>query len=299
MTNRSRAFILAKISPPEAPNPTAAPPPTRPTLILTAVLAAFSLPLCIMYAFQLIDSVTSPAPGSIWPEAIDWQNWRFLWESIDQARPSVWRVTLNTFLFAATTACAVTALSLTAGYALSRLNFPARRFFLAGLIVLHAFPTITLIIAIFIILQFLGLYDSLAGVILVKAALELPFGIWIMKGFYDNVPWELEMAGVQDGASRFRVWFDIVLLQIKPGLAALLILSFLSGWSEFVLPLVLAPGGGAPMLSTYMYAVISDESNQDFGLFKAIGLFYATPVVLIYLIFQRRLMSIHGGGVKG
>jgi inositol-phosphate transport system permease protein len=214
---------------------------SKATVTLTLILALCSLPLCIMYAFQLIDSVTRPAPGSIWPEALDLQNWRFLWETIDSARPSVWRVTLNTFIFAATTATIVTAMSLTAGYALSRLNFPARRFFLAGLIVLHAFPTITLIIAIFIILQFLGLYDSLAGVILVKAALELPFGIWIMKGFYDTVPWELEMAGVQDGASRFRVWAEIVLPQIMPGLSALLILSFLSGWSEFVLPLVLPP----------------------------------------------------------
>ncbi len=271
----------------------------RSTLILTLILTLCSLPLGIMYAFQLIDSITRPAPGSIWPEAFDLQNWRFLWETIDSARPSVWRVTLNTFIFAATTATIVTALSLTAGYALSRLNFPARRFFLAGLIVLHAFPTITLIVAIFIILQFLGLYDSLAGVILVKAALELPFGIWIMKGFYDNVPWELEMAGVQDGASRFRVWAEIVLPQIAPGLSALLILSFLSGWSEFVLPLVLAPGGGAPVLATYMNAVIADQANQDFGMFKAIGMFYATPVVLIYLVFQRRLMTIHGGGVKG
>jgi inositol-phosphate transport system permease protein len=244
-------------------------------------------------------SVTRPAPGSMWPEAFDWDNWRFLWQSTALGRPSVWRVTLNTFIFASTTAILVTSLSLTAAYALSRLNFPARRFFLAGLIVLHAFPTITLIIAIFIILQFLGLYDNLIGVILVKAALELPLGVWIMKGFYDTVPWELEMAGVQDGASRVRVWAEIVLPQIMPGLSALLILSFLSGWSEFVLPLVLAPGGGAPVLATYMNSFIADEANQDFGMFKAIGLFYAAPVLLIYLVFQRRLMTIHGGGVKG
>jgi len=62
---------------------------------------------------------------------------------------------------------------------------------------------------------------------------------------------------------------------------------------------VLAPGGGAPVLATYMNAVIADEANRDFGMFKAIGLFYATPVVVIYLVFQRRLMTIHGGGVKG
>ncbi|MGO6908806.1 carbohydrate ABC transporter permease, partial [Rhizobium ruizarguesonis] len=77
-------------------------------------------------------------------------------------------------------------------YVLSRLNVPARGFFLAGVMVLHAFPSVTLIIAIFIVLQMIGLYNSLLGVILVKAAIDLPLGIWLMKGFYDTVPWEIE-----------------------------------------------------------------------------------------------------------
>lgn len=266
---------------------------------LVLVLAAFSTPLVIMYVYQVVDSIASPDPGSLVPGPIDVSNWRFLWERIDMGRPSIWMVTFNTFLFACTTAFLVTALSTTAGYALSRLNMPGRPYFLGGLIILHAFPTITLIIAIFIILQFLGLFDTLLGIILVKAALELPFGVWIMKGFYDTVPWEIEMAGVQDGASRFRVWWELVLPQVKPGLSALLIISFLSGWSEFVLPLVLAPGSGAQVLSTYMNAVIQDDATADFGLFKAIGMFYSIPVILIYLLFQKQLMNIYGGGTKG
>jgi inositol-phosphate transport system permease protein len=267
--------------------------------LLILALSLISAPLVIMYGFQLIDSVSRPAPGGIIPQEWELTNWRFLWERIDSARPSIWRVTLNTFAFASATALLVCAFSITAAYALSRLNFPARRFFLAGLIMLHAFPTITLIIAIFIVLQFLGLYDSLIGVILVKAALELPFGIWIMKGFYDSVPWEIEMAGVQDGASRFRVWRELILPQVKPGLSALLIFSFLAGWSEFILPLVLAPGADAQVLATYMNAVIADDTRPDYGLFKAIGMFYAMPVIAVYLLFQKRLMNIYGGGTKG
>ena len=266
---------------------------------LVALLCITSSPLFIMYLFQVIDSITLINPGSLMPGPLSFKNWRFLWETIDTGRPSVWVVTLNTFLFASVTAIAVCMLSLTAGYALSRLNMPGRPWFLGGLIVLHAFPSFTLIIAIFIILQGMGLYDTLIGVMLVKAALELPFGIWVMKGFYDNVPWEIEMAGVQDGASRFRVWWQLILPQVKPGLSALLILSFLSGWSEFVLPMVLAPGANAQVLATYMNAVIADDSTQDFGLFKAIGMFYSLPVILIYLIFQKQLMNIYDGGTKG
>lgn len=263
------------------------------------VLIVFSAPLIIMYTFQLVDTVTTTRPGSLIPEAFTLEHFRFLWQTIDKERGSIWYVTLNTFIFACTTAVVVCAISLTAGYALSRLNFPARRFFLAGLIILHAFPTVTLIIAIFLILQFMGLYDTLIGVIVVKTALELPFGIWIMKGFYDTVPWEIEMAGVQDGASRFRVWWKLVLPQVQPGLAALLIFSFLSGWSEYVLPLVLAPGSDAQVLSTYLAALISDDRTADYNLFKAVGMFYALPVVVIYIVFQKKLMNIYGGGSKG
>lgn len=266
---------------------------------IVLLLAVISAPLIIMYVFQLVETFARPEPGSLIPGELSFYNWRFLWERLDEGRPTIWVVTINTFIFASVTSLAVCSLSVTAGYALSRLNMPGRPYFLGGLIMLHAFPTITLIIAIFIVLQFLGLFDTLLGVILVKAALELPFGIWIMKGFYDTVSWEIEMAGVQDGASRFRVWWELVLPQVKPGLAALLIISFLSGWSEFVLPLVLAPGSQTQVLATYMYAVIQDDAKIDFGLFKAIGMFYSIPVIVIYLIFQKQLMNIYGGGTKG
>ena len=103
------------------------------------------------------------------------------------------------------------------------------------------FPPITLIVAIFLVLQMVGLYNSLVGVILVKAAIDMPLGIWIMKGFYDTVPWEIEMAGIQDGARRFRVWRRLVLPQVRPGLFALGLFSFLLG-VERIHP---APGSGA------------------------------------------------------
>ena len=134
---------------------------------------------------------------------------------------------------------------------------------------------------------------------MVKTALELPLGIWIMKGFYDTVPWEIEMAGVQDGASRAMVWWHLVLPQVQPGLMALILFSFLSGWSEYILPQVLAPGSDARVLSTYLSSLILDDTKADFNLFKAVGLFYATPVVVIYLLFQKHLMNIYGGGTKG
>ena len=261
-------------------------------------LSIVSAPIVLMYSYLFIDTITNSPPGSFIPNEFTLEHWRFLWET-RPGKPSIWRVTLNSFLFASSSCLFVLVVSSTAGYVLSRLNVPGRSFFLAGVMVLHAFPAITLIVAIFLVLQMVGLYNSLIGVILVKAAIDMPLGIWIMKGFYDTVPWEIEMAGIADGASRFTVWRKLVLPQVKPGLFALGLFAFLLGWSEFILPQVLAPSGDVQVLSVYLAGLIADDNNFDMALFKSVGLFYIAPVLILFLFFQKYLMNIYGGGTKG
>lgn len=264
--------------------------------LLTA-LALASLPLLIMYLYLFLDTVTDSAPGSLIPNRFTLEHWR-LFEDIP-GRANIWVVTVNTLIFSLVTMVIVLAVSSTAGYVLSRLDVPGRGFFLAGAMILHAFPSVTLIIAIFIVLQMLGLYNTLAGIILVKAALELPLGIWLMKGFYDTVPWEIEMAGVADGASRFTVWRRLVLPQVMPGIAALGLFAFLSGWSEYILPQVLAPSTDVQTLSVYLASLMNVDSYFDMSLFKAVGVFYMVPVLVLFVLFQRHLMNIYAGGTKG
>jgi len=265
--------------------------------IVTGLLFA-SVPIIIMYLYLLIDTFTDAAPGEIFPDRFTLEHWRFLWENIE-GKVNIWVAMFNTLIFALSVTLIVISVSLTSAYALSRLNIPFRKQFLAGVLMLHAFPSITLIIAIFLILQMIGLYNTLIGVILVKSALQLPLGIWIMKGFYDSVPWEIEMAGIQDGASRFTVWYRLVVPQVRPGLLALGLFSFLDGWSEYILPTVLAPANDVQVLSVYLASLIADDQHFDFNLFKSVGLFYAIPVILFYLFFQDKLMNIYGGGTKG
>ena len=265
--------------------------------IITGLLFA-SIPIIIMYLYLIIDTFTDAAPGEIFPDKITQEHWRFLWEDIE-GKVNIWVAMFNTLIFALSVTLIVISVSLTSAYALSRLNIPFRKQFLAGVLMLHAFPSITLIIAIFLILQMIGLYNTLIGVILVKSALQLPLGIWIMKGFYDSVPWEIEMAGIQDGASRFTVWYRLVVPQVRPGLLALGLFSFLDGWSEYILPTVLAPANDVQVLSVYLASLIADDQHFDFNLFKSVGLFYAIPVILFYLFFQDKLMNIYGGGTKG
>lgn len=265
---------------------------------IVLALAIVSAPLVLMYAYLFIDTVTDSAAGSLLPNEFTLRHWDFLWQT-RPGKPSIWLVALNTLVFATSTTLIVLAVSSTAGYVLSRLNLPGRGFFLAGVMVLHAFPSVTLIIAIFLVLQMVGLYNSLAGVILVKAALDMPLGIWLMKGFYDTVPWEIEMAGVTDGASRFTVWRRLVLPQVMPALAALGLFAFLSGWSEYILQQVLAPASNVQVLSVYLAGLIADDNNFDLNLFKAVGVFYIVPVLILFLFFQKHLMNIYGGGSKG
>lgn len=268
------------------------------TIIIAVLLGLASLPLLVMLMSLVVDTVTTSPPGSLLPNHFTLDAWRFLWSDLP-GRPNIWIATVNTIVFAGSSALLLLAVSSTAGYALARLNVPFRKFFLAGVLVMHAFPAVTLIIAIFLILQIVGLYNHIAGVILAKTALDLPLGVWIMKGFYDTVPWEIEMAGVQDGASRFTVWRKLVLPQVKPGLLALGIFSLISGWSEYILPQVLAPRNDVQVLSVYLAALVNDDAHFDFHVFKAVGLFYAVPIFVIYVLFQNKLMSIYGGGTKG
>lgn len=266
-----------------------------PVILLLTIL---SLPLAIMYLFLVVDTFSNTPSGSILPNAFTLEHWRFL---IDPTiTGDVWKPTLTTFLFAVSMAVIVVSVSATAGYALSRLALPFRRFVLSGIMVMHAFPSVTLIIGVFLVLQFAGLYNSLIGVILVKSSLMLPFGIWIMKGFYDAVPWEIEMAGVQDGASRFTVWRRLILPQVKPGLLSLAIFAFIDGWSEYMLPRILAPSADFEVLSMYLNTVSDpNSSTYNFNIFKSVGLFYTLPVLALFVLFQNRLMNIFGGGTKG
>lgn len=268
---------------------------TWPVVLALSVVSA---PLVLMYAFLFIDTLTNSPQGSLIPSEFTLEHWSFLWSTVP-GRPNIWQVTFNSLVFAVSSSLIVLIVSSTAGYVLSRLNVPARGFFLAGVMVLHAFPSITLIVAIFLVLQMVGLYNSLIGVILVKAAIDMPLGIWIMKGFYDTVPWEIEMAGIQDGASRFTVWRRLVLPQVRPGLLALGLFAFLLGWSEYILPQVLAPGNDVQVLSVYLASLIADDNNFDMALFKSVGLFYIAPVLILFFFFQKNLMNIYGGETKG
>ena len=264
------------------------------------ILVITVLPIFVGYAWLVINSFSVSTEG-LRSTGFTLSNWSFLREPpFGRGYPSIWRVTLNTFMIAISMTFFVVVVSSLAGYALSRQNFRGRKTFLSGTLVLHAFPSVTLLIGIFFVLRTLKLYNTTLGVGLVMIGFELPFGIWLMKGFFDNVSWDMERAALIDGASRLRVWGEIILPTIKPGIAALAIFAFISGWNAWLIPKTFTIGAGQnATLSVYLQNFMGDTVAVQWGMVTAVGLFQLIPVAIFFFFTQDLLLSIYAGGAKG
>jgi len=265
------------------------------------ILVITVLPIVVGYSWLLLSSFSARMEGLSPVGGLALENWSFLRESpFGRGYPSIWRVTLNTFVVAISMTIAVILVSSLAGYALSRLNFPGRKPFLSLTLILHAFPSVTLLIGIYFVLRALKLYNTLLGVGLVMIGFQLPFGIWLMKGFFDNVSWDMERAALIDGASRLRVWWEIILPTIKPGIAALAIFAFISGWNAWLIPRTFTIGAGQQAtLSVYLQNFQGDTVAVQRGAVTAVGLFQLIPVAIFFIFTQDLLLSIYAGGAKG
>ena len=238
-------------------------------------------------------------------------NWRFVWNpdiantlegrasGVGATVPSVWTAFRNSLFLALTQMAIVVGVATLAGYYLSRFDFAGRQNYLKGLLVLHAFPAMTLIIPIFLMMYWIGLLDTLLGVILVIAVLELPFAIFVMKGFFDAVPWDIEMSAMTDGASRRQAFWMVVLPQVKVGMLAIAIFAFLRGWEEYVFVRTLLLSKSNWTMSLYLFWMQDDVMGTDYAMVSAMGVFYVLPSVILYTLMQKYLTQMTIGGVKG
>jgi inositol-phosphate transport system permease protein len=237
-------------------------------------------------------------------------NWRFLWNpdiadtlkgasGVGAKFPSVWNAFGNSLALALVQMLVVVTVSTLAGYYLSRYEFPGRVGYLKGLLVLHAFPAMTLIIPIFLLMHWVGLLDTLTGVVLVMAALELPFAIFVMKGFFDGVPWDIEMSAMTDGASRRQAFRLVVLPQVKVGMLAIGIFAFLRGWEEYVFVRTLLFAKSNWTMSLYLFWMREDVMGTDYAMVSAMGVLYVLPSVILYTCTQKYLTQMSIGGIKG
>jgi len=286
------------------------------SILTYLVLIAFSMPIFLVFLWLIVTTFSTRTEGL---ESLGWtlSNWSFLWKSpFGPNFPSIWLATLNTFLLATVMTVIVVFVSSMSAYALSRMKFAGRKGFLSATLILHAFPSVTLLIPIYFILRWItkipiigkGLpliggfgFNTIGGVALVMVAFQLPFGIWIMKGFFDNISWDMERSALIDGASRFQVWWKILMPNIKPGIAALSIFAFISGWNAYLIPFTFTVGraGKTTVLSVYLQNFMSESVMTEWNMVAAVGLFQLIPVLIFFFFTQEALLNIYGGGAKG
>ena len=185
-----------------------------------------------------------------------------------------------------------------AAYALARhRRFPGRRPFEAALVLVRAMPGIVLMIPIFQIVTRLNLYDNRAALIMIYATLNLPFAVWLMTGFMDGIPVEVEESARTDGASGLRVFWHVILPLATPGVVATSIFVALLAWNEFLIPVLLA-GESSKTLPVYISGFISAR-NLDWGPMAAASALAIIPIALFTALIQRRLVGgLSSGAVK-
>lgn len=273
------------------------------SIIVYIILIGVTIPIILLYVMLFLNSISDGLYGLI-PKNITLENWFFLKDgnirvpgTQTQYYPNVYLVTFNTFLLAVLIAFLEVIFSSLAGYALSRYKFKGREHILALTMILHAFPGITLLIALFYVLKVLKLYNTLIGVIIVKVALDLPLGIWIMKGFFDGIPWDVEMSALVDGCSRLQAWWKIIMPNVRNGLMAVLIFGFLSGWGEFIYVLTFIASQEYWTFSMLVYALTTGEySYINPGITATVAILYMIPIVIFFLFAQQYLLRIQIAG---
>ncbi|MEP6975842.1 MAG: ABC transporter permease subunit, partial [Spartobacteria bacterium] len=190
-------------------------------------------------------------------------------------------------------------LASTAGYALSRHKFLGRSATLNGLLVTQMFPATMLLLPLYLILIKLSLINSYLGVIIIYTATALPFCIWQMKGYYDTIPVSLEEAAGIDGCSRWQTFYLVVLPLSAPALVITALFSFLTAWNEYIVAALVLQDVEIFTLPVGLKMFQANMSTQ-WGLYAAGALLVSIPVVLLFLVLSRFLISgVSSGAIKG
>jgi N-acetylglucosamine transport system permease protein len=197
---------------------------------------------------------------------------------------------LNTVIVVCVALALVMLLGAMCAYVLARFVFPGARFIYYSMLAGLTFPIFLAIVPLFFILKNGGLLNTLPGLIMVYVAFALPFTVFFLYSFFKTLPGEVYEAAVIDGAGDWRIFFQIMLPMARPGMAAVAIFNFLGLWNQFLLPVALNTDPNKYVLTQGMASFASQAGySVDFGALFAAVVITVVPVLIVYLIFQRRL----------
>jgi multiple sugar transport system permease protein len=205
-------------------------------------------------------------------------------------RNSVWVSTATTVLGVL--------IAVPAAYAFSRFSFPGREPLFFSVLVRNMFPVVVFLIPLFILMKFFGLIDTHLSLILTYLTFGLPLSIWLLKGFYDNIPPELERAARIDGATRFQAFWKIILPLSAPGLVATAIYAFIQGWNEYVYARTFINSEQLMTMPVGLQKFFTEYASNWPGLMAA-SFIMSVPVVVLFLVLQRHFVrALTEGAVK-
>ncbi|WP_208103529.1 carbohydrate ABC transporter permease [Rubellimicrobium sp. CFH 75288] len=212
-------------------------------------------------------------------------------------RPEIWGYFVNSSIVALGSTALVLLIGVPCAYALGRYRFRGAADFGFWILTTRMTPPVAVLIPFYVLYVRTGLVDTRAGLILAHVALNLSIAVWLMKGFFEDLPPELEEAALVDGATRWQAFRDIALPVAVPGIAAVAILCFLFSWNEFLFSLVLA-GSTVRTVPLGLYSFIGYQ-QIDWGSLSASAVLLLAPVLVILVLFGRHLVrGLTLGAVK-
>jgi multiple sugar transport system permease protein len=208
---------------------------------------------------------------------------RYMWNSI--------------WVSTATTVIGV-AIAVPAAYAFSRFRFPGRKLLFFSVLFRNMFPAVVFLMPLFIMMRFIHLVNTQSSLILTYLTFGLPLSIWLLKGFYDNIPIELEQAARIDGATRFQAFVRVIMPLSAPGIIATAIYSFITAWNEYVYALTFLNDDSKLTLPVGLQRFFTEYATNWPGLMAA-SFIMSVPVVALFLILQKYFVrALTEGAVK-
>jgi len=283
---------------------TVRPPPITQLVLFHLLLIAATLatlyPVLWVVKMALTPSQAFSMDPSPFPTEVTFDNFAGVLGTRDATGGWLFgRQMLNSLVVSIATAAVGMVLACTAGYAFSRWAFPGRDVGLNLFLITQMFPGVVLLIPLYILLDSLGLLDSLVGLTLVYASTSVPFCTWNLKGYFDTIPKDLEEAALLDGASRWQTFTQVILPLAKPALVVTGLFSFMTAWNEFILAATLMSDERAFTLPVVLQGYVGEYSTE-WGHFAAGAILVSIPVMALFFALQRHLVEgLTAGSVKG
>jgi multiple sugar transport system permease protein len=188
-----------------------------------------------------------------------------------------------------------------AAYALARLNFAGKALILSGSLAIAMFPPISIVGSLFAVWRNIGLFDTIPGLIIPYMTFSLPLAIYTLSAFYREIPWELEQAAQVDGATPWQAFTKVILPLAAPGTFTAAILVFIFAWNDFLFANTLTSTTNARTVpATLAFFTGASQFDQPIGAIAAAAVLVTIPIIIMVLIFQRRIVAgLTAGAVKG